>query len=137
MNRMFLPATLALIFTGSLAFAQNQAPSPQPDSTQAPIVRRHAPNPTHQAAKQLNLTPDQTARIEPIFADRDQKIAALQSDPTLTPDARQQQMKSIRKTTNQQVRAVLTPDQLSQMRSLHQKGHQSQPMQPAAPAPGA
>ena len=83
MKRILYPAALVLALSGGLAFAQE--PAPQPQQAPAPIVRPHehrAQDP-HRAAmrlsKQLNLTPDQTAKIEPILAGRDQKLAALKS----------------------------------------------------------
>ena len=121
MNRLLLFTVLAL--SGTLLFAQ------QPDSTKAstPPVKahHHAHNPQREAAhlsKKLNLSSDQTAKLEPILADRDQKIAALKSDTTISPMIAQKQMHSIHQQTRQQLAAILTPDQLQQLRSRHH-GH--------------
>jgi hypothetical protein len=81
-------------------------------------------------AKQLNLTPDQAAKLEPILADRDQKIAALRADASLAPDAARKQMHAIRQSTEQQLSTVLSPGQLQQLRSM-QHSHKNQ-QQPAA-----
>ena len=140
MNRATLPAALILVLSGGLALtAQQPAANPAPDAQQAPapVHRHHAPNSQKEIAhltKALNLTPDQAAKVEPILADRDQKVAALQSDTTLTEDARRQQMKAIHKASEQQLDAVLTPDQREQMKSLHHEheggkgGEQTQPL---------
>ena len=133
MNRTYLPAALALIvLSGSLAFAQ--APQQAP-TDQQPAMRHHHPNPHREAAmltKKLNLTPDQTAKLEPILADRDQKIAALKQNTTLSQADFKAQMRTIHKDTKQQLEGVLTPDQQAQMKAM--RHHRGQPTE--APAPG-
>ncbi len=60
-------------------------------------------------SKRLNLTPDQTAKLEPILADRDQKISALFANSQLAPQDRREQFKAIHQATEQQLATVLTP----------------------------
>jgi periplasmic protein CpxP/Spy len=141
MKRILFPAAFVLALSGGLAFAQE--PAPQPQQAPAPIVRsheHHAQDP-HGAAmrlsKQLNLTPDQTAKIEPIFADRDQKLAALKSGDQTDPKTFHKQMHAIQRDTQQQLAGVLTPEQLEQMKSMHHGGHHGPPPQPATPSPTA
>jgi periplasmic protein CpxP/Spy len=125
MKRLLFSTSLAaLALSGTLLFAQ------QPDTSvaaPAPTVKahHHARNPQREAArlsKKLNLSSDQTAKLEPILADRDQKIAALKSDTTITPMIAQKQMHAIHQQTRQQLAAILTPDQLQQLKSRHH-GH--------------
>jgi protein CpxP len=74
MRRIFLSAVLAVTLASGLVFAQAPAPGTTPN------VRRHARNPHREAmkmAQRLNLSADQTAKLEPILANRDQKAAAL------------------------------------------------------------
>ena len=131
MNRFILSASLALALSGTFVFAQ------QPDASTAPTsakTHHHARSPQSEAAhlsKQLNLSSDQTAKLEPILADRDQKIAALKSDTTITPMIAQKQMHAIRQQTRQQFAAILTPDQMQQLKSRHH-GHDA-PTQNQAP----
>jgi len=119
MNRMILPAVLAFALSGSLALAQapDQAPAPT-----TPPPAHHLPTPQKQVAhltKQLNLTPDQQAKLEPIFADHDQKLAALNTSTT-PPDKKQRH--ALEQDLHTQLATVLTPDQLEQMKSMHHKG---------------
>jgi Spy/CpxP family protein refolding chaperone len=117
MNRLLLSTSLALALSGSLAFAQQQDAAPAPTAK-----HHHAHNPQREAAKlskKLNLSPDQTAKLEPILADRDSKIATLTNDKTISPVVMKQQMRAIRQQTRQQLAAVLTPDQLQQLKSRH------------------
>ena len=120
MNRFLLSTSLALALSGTVVFAQ------QPDPTQAPAPtlksHHHAHNPQREAArlsKKFNLTSDQTAKLEPILADRDQKIAALKSDTTITPMIAQRQMHTIHQQTRQQLATILTHDQIQQLKSRH------------------
>jgi Spy/CpxP family protein refolding chaperone len=136
MNRFILSTTLALVFSGALALAQ------QPDAATAPTsakTHHHARNPQREAArlsKKLNLSSDQTAKLEPILADRDQKIAALKSDSTITPMIAQKQMHAIHQQTWQQLATILTPDQIQQLKSRHH-GHGAPAQTPPQPNPQA
>ena len=123
MRRIFLPAVLTITLTSGLAFAQ------APASSAKPHVGRHAHNPHREAMKmgqRLNLSADQTAKLEPILANRDQKAAALRSNTALSPQDMKIQMRAIHKETRQQLNAVLTPEQMQQMKTMH-RGHGSPP----------
>jgi periplasmic protein CpxP/Spy len=136
MNRFILSTSLALALSGTLAFAQ------QPDAAAAPTTAKthqHTRNPQREAArlsKKLNLSSDQTAKLEPILADRDQKIAALKSDATITPMIAQKQMHAIHQQTRQQFAAILTPDQMQQLKSRHH-GHDTPAQTPPQTNPQA
>ena len=85
-------------------------------------------------ARQLSLTRDQVARLEPILADRDQKVAALRADTSVAPQDARKQLRAIRQSTQEQLSAVLTPDQLQQMKAIRQAHtHRAQPQPAAAP----
>lgn len=141
MKRTLLPAALALLLAGSIAVAQQPQAAPAPDAQQPAAApahhhHHHAPNPqreTKKLSKRLHLSADQRAKVEPILADRDQKLTALQADSTLAPQDMHQQMKAIHEATEQQLATVLTPDQLQQWKSMHHghRGHDQE--QPAPP----
>jgi protein CpxP len=133
MNRLLLSTSLALALSGSLAFAQQETAPPA-------SMKQHVHNPQRETArltKRLNLSSDQAARIEPILADRDQKIDALKSDTSISPLILQQQMRAIHQQTKQQLASILTPDQLQQMKSRHHGGTapQAQPQSNPQAAP--
>jgi len=118
MNRFLLSTSLALALSGTLAFAQQDTAPPAP-------AKQHIRNPEREIArlaKRLNLSADQAAKVQPILADRDQKIAALQGDTTISPMIMQQQMRAIHKQAKEQLATILTPDQLQQMKSRHHSG---------------
>jgi Spy/CpxP family protein refolding chaperone len=137
MNRSALPAALALVLAASFACAQQ--PQPAPDAASAPAAApAHAPNPHRQAArlaKELNLTPDQRAKVEPILANRDLRIAALKANTAIAPADLKKQMHHIQKSTREQLNSVLTPDQAQQLQSI-QQAHRAKGQAPT-PAPAA
>ncbi len=129
MRHVFLPAVLAITLTNGLAFAQAPAPG---TAGATPQVRRHAHNPHREAVKmaqRLNLSADQTAKLEPILANRDQKAAALRSNTSLSSQDMKTQMRAIHKETRQQLNAVLTPEQMQQLKTMR-RGHGTPPQAP-------
>jgi Spy/CpxP family protein refolding chaperone len=135
MNRVLLSTSLALALSGGLAFAQQLDPAPAPAAK-----HHHTHNAQREAAKiskKLNLSSDQTAKLEPILADRDSKIAALKNDTTISPVVMKQQMKVIHQQTRQQLATILTPDQLQQLHNLRHGRAQRQQSAPTTPQAGS
>ena len=124
---------LTLTFAGS-SFAIAHGQVLQSDGTmaqpqQADGARPHkAPNAAHQLkhmTKQLGLTADQTAKIQPILADRDARMATLHNDTTIDPRTMHKQGHAIELDTQSKVKDVLTPAQLqlyTDMLAAHHKG---------------
>ena len=75
----------------------------------------------------LNLTDEQRAQIKTIREDGKQQIAAMQKDSSLSPEAKQQKLKVIRKDIRRQVWGVMTPEQQKQwaaeQRELRENKH--------------
>lgn len=147
MNRLFLTTSLAFALSCGAAFAQTadpqQSPAPQPDAAQtAPMHHgHHHHNPQKQAemmSRKLNLTADQTSKIEPILASRDQQMEALHGNAQLAPQDRHAQMRSINQQAEQQMSTILSPDQMAQLKEMrHRHMHHGQPADAPAPAPTA
>ncbi|ADV82168.1 hypothetical protein [Terriglobus saanensis] len=132
MKRTLLIAALALSLVGAAAIAQQTAPAPQNDAPPAQHERHHSPNPHKMAmhlSKKLGLSPDQTAKLEPILADRQQKMQALRADTSLTPDQRKQQRHAIGKDSQEQLTGILTPEQMQQLKAMHH-GHRGEGQAP-------
>ena len=122
-----LMASLAL--GGGLLAAQAQTATQQPDQTQQAASQsgqyhRHTPNPqreTKMLTKRLGLSSDQAAQVEPILADRAQRMEALDSSQG-DPASMKQQRRAIMQDTKQKLDAVLTPAQQQEMAQMH-RGH--------------
>jgi len=83
--------------------------------------------------KTLALTDDQQAKIKPILADESAKIrASKKANASATPEDSKAKSKVIRDDANQQIRALLTPDQQKTFDSTSKKEGGKKPA--AAPA---
>ncbi len=129
MKRFTLPTILALSLAGGLAVAQ-----------QAVEARHHHSHDPHKAAihmsKKLNLSADQTAKVEPILAAREQKIAALKSNTAVDEKGRKEQMRAIHSDTEQQLSGILSANQMTQLKSMRH-GHGKKHTGPLTPQPTA
>jgi protein CpxP len=152
MKRIILNSALALSLAATAAFAQQSSQQPtQPSGDATPQQStgkyghhgRHGKMDPQKAAqhlgKRLNLSADQTAKLEPIFAIQQQKMSELRSNAGLTQDQRREQARAIFKDTHDQMATVLTPDQMQQMKSMRKNfrgGRRQQPQQqPEATTP--
>jgi Spy/CpxP family protein refolding chaperone len=148
MTRMLLHSALAFSLATSAAFAQQPAQQPSGDTTTQQPTGHYGhhrgygqmdPQKVAQhLGKRLNLSADQTAKLEPIFADQQQKMQALRSNTSLTKDQRREQAKAIFKDTHDQLAQVLTPDQMQQLKSMRRGfrgGRHQQPQQPQSTTP--
>lgn len=142
MKRTLITTALAIALASTGAIAQQTTQQPSSDAAaQQPAGLRghHHAFDAHKAAqrmgKKLGLTDDQTAKLEPILGDSQQKMAALRANTSLTPDQRREQMKAIHKDTQSQLSSVLSPDQMQQLRSSRhgRRGKGQQPDTSTAP----
>jgi Spy/CpxP family protein refolding chaperone len=94
-------------------------------------IKRHL---MEHLAKRLNLTADQQAKIQPIVADAATKLQALQRDEV-------EQGSQIFKAANEQISALLTPEQKVEMQKMESErekmfsGHM-RPWGPSRDGPG-
>jgi protein CpxP len=132
MKSTILAAALTLSFAGTAAIAQMPAPSDpaQQNTIQQNTAQQRMPDP-HRAAmrigRQLNLSPDQTAKLEPILADRRQRVLALRSDTSLTDAQRKKQLHIVQAGTRMQMANILSPDQMKQLKTMRKNRMQDGP----------
>jgi Spy/CpxP family protein refolding chaperone len=127
-----------MTLSGGFALAQSSDAAPAAAPQAQTQGHPHVANPHREAmrmSKRLNLSDDQTAKLEPILADRDQKIAAVRSNTALSPEEVKAQMREIHKGMRQQLESVLTPEQMQQLKTMRRgRGALTQPDAPAGPA---
>ena len=112
----FAAAVLALTLSvAAPAFAQQTAP----------MVQHAGEHNPHKAAmkmgRELGLSPDQTTRLEPILAERRSRMQALLADTSLTEAQRKQQRRTIAQSTRMEMRNVLSPDQMKQLKQMRRE----------------
>jgi periplasmic protein CpxP/Spy len=85
--------------------------------------------------KHLNLTSDQQGKVLDILKSEQSQMQSLHSDTSLSQDDRRAKMMDIHKTSNDQIRALLNPDQqkkFDEMQTRHW-GHEGGQAPPSSP----
>jgi len=72
-------------------------------------------------SQQLNLTPEQKAKVLPILADEGPKVQAIKSDNSLSRMQKIQQIKAIHHQTDPQMKAILSPEQYQKLQAIRQQ----------------
>jgi Spy/CpxP family protein refolding chaperone len=72
-------------------------------------------------AQQLNLTPEQKAKILPILRDEVPKVNAIKNDNSLSKIQKVQQIKAIHQQTDPQMKAILSPAQYQKLQTIRQQ----------------
>jgi periplasmic protein CpxP/Spy len=125
----------ALLSAGTLMAQQDASQAPAPATP--PTTQQHAPNPNRQAkhlAKELGLTRDQVAQIEPILADRSQQMESIRADTSLTPQDRHAKTRALQQDSKAKIEAVLNDAQKQQYEQMLAQ-RRSRRSQESAPAP--
>jgi Spy/CpxP family protein refolding chaperone len=124
-----LPAVVcgAIVAMSPVLRAQSP-PAPATSGSSAPSgapegEKHHRGNPIEMLTKKLDLTPDQVEKIKPIFESRRSQMKALREDTTLAEQDKRAKGKEIMESTNQQIKAILTPDQATKFEELMKEMH--------------
>ncbi len=72
-------------------------------------------------AQQLNLTPQQKAKILPILADEAPKVEAIKNNSSLSGMQKMQQIRAIHQQTDPQMKAILSPAQYQKLQAIRQQ----------------
>jgi len=75
-------------------------------------------------SQQLNLTPQQKAKILPILADEGPKVEAVKNNSSLSGFQKMQQIRAIHQQTDPQMKAILSPDQYQKLQAIRQQAIQ-------------
>lgn len=107
MKRILTGALALVLFAGAA-----QAQSKQDSSF------HHRKGGHEMIMKQLNLTPDQQAKLKAIRANEHKDMQALKSNTSLTADQSKAQRKELHKKYHDQMQTVFTPAQKDQLKKL-------------------
>src|SRR5246127_965526 len=69
-------------------------------------------------SEQLNLTPQQKAKVLPILADEAPKVQAVKNNSSLSGMQKMQQLRAIHQQTDPQMKAILSPDQYQKLKQI-------------------
>ena len=87
--------------------------------------------------KQLKLTSDQQPKVLEILKSEQSQMEKLRSDSSLSQDDRRSKMMDIHKSSNNQIRALLDPDQQKKWDAMQSKREQWQGHHQEGQGPGA
>ena len=117
MKKFLLPLlAFALSATAASAQATPGQDGGRPQRTPEEMAARQ----TQGLTKQLGLSADQSAKVQPILLARDQEMLALRGQMQVGGDRRQlrDQLMAGRAKYDDQLKAVLTPEQFTQMQTI-------------------
>ena len=72
-------------------------------------------------AQQLNLTPEQKAKILPILREEAPKVQAIKNDNSMSRMQKLQAVKAIHQQTDPQMKAILSPEQYQKLQAIRRK----------------
>ena len=122
MKKQFGLFALCVIFGAGLASA---APLPQETPAVAPTNHRADPNQQlRRLTKRLNLTSEQQNQLLPILTDRQQQMAALLNDGSLSAQDRHAKARTLREDSDSKIKAVLNDNQKEQYQQMRQHHRQ-------------
>jgi periplasmic protein CpxP/Spy len=72
-------------------------------------------------SQQLNLTPQQKAKILPILREEGPKVEAIKNNTSLSNLQKVQQLRAIHQQTDPQMKAILSPAQYQKLQAIRQQ----------------
>jgi protein CpxP len=75
-------------------------------------------------SQQLNLTPQQKAKILPILREEAPKVEAIKNDNSLSKLQKVQQIRAIHQQTDPQMKAILSPAQYEKLQAIRKQAIQ-------------
>jgi len=72
-------------------------------------------------SQQLNLTPEQKAKVFPILADEGPKVQAIKNNNSLSKMQKIQQIRAIHQQTDPQMKAILSPEQYQKLQGIRRQ----------------
>jgi periplasmic protein CpxP/Spy len=72
-------------------------------------------------AEQLNLTPQQKAKILPILIEEGPKVEAIKNNDSLSNLQKMQQLRAVHQQTDPQMKSILSPEQYQKLKAIRQK----------------
>ncbi|MBD8881662.1 hypothetical protein IHE49_14345 [Rhodanobacter sp. 7MK24] len=126
MHTISLRLTVCALAFGLLVAAPLGAVSAQdapPSASDAPAAPHRLPDPqkqAHRLAHKLGLDADQQSKLAAIFGNRQQQVAAVRADNTLSMRDRRTKLLAIHQDSESQIKALLSPTQQQQYAQLQQ-----------------
>jgi Spy/CpxP family protein refolding chaperone len=127
MKKQFVTIALTTFLGLGTVAAVVAAPQQDPQAPATVQGREHRQvDPNRQVkmwSKRLNLTADQQSQILPILTNRQQQIAGIQSDNSLSAQDRHAKIRAVREDSDAKIRALLNDSQKQAYDQMLQQQH--------------
>ena len=135
LSKVFLPLAGFVLMGTSLLQADDSAGSPPPPPPPPGEHRERREENAQKMAKELNLTPDQQTQIEAIRKQTREAVKGVRNDASLSDDQKHAKTRELMKAGEEQVRAILTPEQQAKAKELRAKHGRHAPGDGSPPPP--
>jgi Spy/CpxP family protein refolding chaperone len=119
---LMLAATVATSYA-----AEKSTPAPPPSTTAVPKTPETADQRLANLKQQVNLTPAQEKKVKPIIEKYVADINAIRNDTKATKEERDTKRNALRKQYNDQINAILTPEQQAKWKAAKKEIFAKQP----------
>lgn len=116
-----LIALAALLAIPATRADQTTPATPPPAGEHGPEHKGHRGDRLKMLAEKLDLSDDQKAKIKPIIEDEVKSAKAVHEDASLDRKAKWAKIEEIRKAHREQIKALLTPDQVKKLEELKEE----------------
>ncbi len=126
----FSVVVTALVLSMALLSAGAAFPAPLPQTGgmshgwQGRSARNNPDRELARLSRELKLSKDQKAKIKPIIEAEFQKMSSLRQNTSLSPQDRRTQFMDIRNKTMDQIRPLLTTEQVTKLQQMEQRREQ-------------
>jgi Spy/CpxP family protein refolding chaperone len=130
-----IPALMLAATVATSYAAEKTTPPPSPSATAVPKTPETADARLANLKQEVNLTAAQEKKVKPIIEKYVADINAIKNDTKATKEERDSKRNALRKQYNDQINAVLTPEQQAKWKASKKAIFEKQPSPtPTAPA---
>ena len=134
--KKFLPLAGFVLLASPFLRADEPAVPPPPPPGEHHEHREEMRENAKRMAKELNLTADQQIQVEAIHKQTAEAMKAIHNDGSLSEDQKRAKGRELRKSAEDQVHALLTPEQQAKAKEMREKhGRHGGPGTPPAGTP--
>lgn len=122
-----IPALMLAATVATSYAAEKSTPPPPPSATAVPKTPETANQRLANLKQQVNLTPAQEKKVKPIIEKYVADINAIRNDTKATKEERDAKRNALRKQYNDQINAILTPEQQAKWKAAKKEIFAKQP----------
>jgi Spy/CpxP family protein refolding chaperone len=139
MKKIFVAGFALLLTTGSFSQAPKDNAQPPQDHPKPPAPEERWQHDSKRIGETLSLSQDQLTKLKPVFLDFYKNMDAMREKmppppPPPPPPLPKEDMEKILNKRNEQLKTILTPEQLNKLTEAEKQFHPHQRMERKPPA---